>query len=73
MRFARPTTLTTLTLGLLAAPFAASAQGTGNMPRIGYLEIAPAEGPIAKAMIDAFRQGLRTTRDGWSTRSATTP
>jgi putative ABC transport system substrate-binding protein len=48
-----------LTLAVLAAPLAAEAQQAGNVPRIGYLEIAPAEGPIAQAMIDAFRQGLR--------------
>jgi ABC-type uncharacterized transport system substrate-binding protein len=46
-------------VSLLAAPLAAKAQQPGNVPRIGYLEIASAELPIAQAMIDAFRQGLR--------------
>ena len=44
---------------LLAAPLAAEGQPAGNVPRIGYLEIAPAEGPIAQAMVDAFRRGMR--------------
>ncbi len=46
-------------LAVLAAPFFAEAQQARNVPRIGYLEIAPAEIPIAQAMIDAFRQGMR--------------
>ena len=48
-----------LTVAALAAPLAAEAQQAGNVPRIGYLEIASAELPIAQAMIEAFRQGLR--------------
>ena len=48
-----------LALALLAAPLAAQGQPVGNVPRIGYLEIAPAEGPIAQAMVDAFRRGMR--------------
>jgi len=51
--------LGTLTGGLLGTSLAAEAQLAGNVPRIGYLEIAPAELPIAQAMIEAFRQGLR--------------
>jgi ABC-type uncharacterized transport system substrate-binding protein len=45
-------------VGLLAAPLGA-AQQPGNVSRIGYLEIAPADTPIAHAMVDAFRQGMR--------------
>ena len=50
--------LGTLTGGLLFAPFTAEAQQSGKVPRIGYLEIASAELPIAQAMVEAFRQGL---------------
>jgi ABC-type uncharacterized transport system substrate-binding protein len=59
MRLAQFLTLATLALALLAAPLAAEAQQPGNVPRIGYLEIAPADTPIAHAMVDAFRQGMR--------------
>jgi len=48
-----------LTGGFLAAPLAAEGQQSGKVPRIGYLEIASAELPIAQAMVEAFRQGLR--------------
>jgi putative tryptophan/tyrosine transport system substrate-binding protein len=44
---------------LLAAPLAVEAQPAGKVPRIGYLEAASVELPIAQAMLDAFRQGLR--------------
>src|SRR6266851_5926495 len=44
---------------LLAAPLPAEAQPAGKVPRIGYLEFAAAELPVAQAMLDAFRQGLR--------------
>ena len=43
-----------LTVAALAAPLAAEAQQAGNVPRIGYLEIASAELPIAQAMIEAI-------------------
>ena len=58
MRLARLAAPAILALALLAAPLVVEAQRPGNVPRIGYLEIAPAEGP-SPAMIDAFRQGLR--------------
>jgi putative ABC transport system substrate-binding protein len=48
-----------IALALLTAPLAADAQQAGNVPRIGYLEFVSAELPIAQAMIDAFRQGMR--------------
>ena len=43
---------------LLAAPLAAQAQSPTNVPRIGYLETAPADSPIGRAMVAAFRQGM---------------
>jgi len=55
----RRTFMTLISGGLFAAPFAAGAQPAGKIPRIGYLEIASAEAPVAQAMLDAFRQGLR--------------
>jgi putative ABC transport system substrate-binding protein len=59
MRLGRFTVPVILALALIAVPLAAEAQQVGKVPRIGYLEIASAELPIAQAMIDAFRQGLR--------------
>src|SRR5713101_5160816 len=44
---------------LLAAPLTADAQPPTKVPRIGYLETASTELPVAQAMLDAFRQGLR--------------
>ena len=55
----RVSMVATLALVLLAAPLAAEAQQAGTVPRIGYLEIASAELPVAQAMVDAFRQGMR--------------
>jgi putative ABC transport system substrate-binding protein len=46
-------------VGAVVAPLAAEAQPLTKVPRIGYLEIASAELPVAQAMVDAFRQGLR--------------
>jgi putative ABC transport system substrate-binding protein len=43
--------------GLLAAPFAAKAQQTGKVYRIGYL--GPGSGSTLPAALDAFRQQLR--------------
>ena len=45
--------------GLLAAPLAAEAQQTDKLPRIGLLLTPSPEHPIAQAVLDAFRLGLR--------------
>jgi len=49
--------------GLLAAPFAASAQQTSQMRRIGVLMGLAESDPQAQARVDAFRKGLQTL--GW--------
>ncbi len=53
--------LTTLGLGLLAAPFAAGAQQAGKVHRIGYL--SGSSSTAQRDLIEAFRQGLREL--GW--------
>jgi putative ABC transport system substrate-binding protein len=50
-----------ITLGLLTAPFAAEAQETGKVPRIGFLVLTSPS--TASRLLDAFRQGLREV--GW--------
>jgi putative ABC transport system substrate-binding protein len=47
-----------LALGILAAPLA-DAQQAGKVPRIGMLVGSSPESPTARAVLDAFRQGLR--------------
>ena len=47
--------ITTLALGLLAAPLAADAQQGGKMPRIGVLQFGTHPDPYS----EAFAQGLR--------------
>jgi putative ABC transport system substrate-binding protein len=49
----------TLLGGAAAWPLAARAQQGGKVPRIGYLVTGSLESPEARAMVDAFRQGLR--------------
>jgi putative ABC transport system substrate-binding protein len=44
---------------LLAAPFAAEAQQAGKVARIGFLVTGSLESREARAILDAFRQGLR--------------
>src|SRR5262249_57405069 len=44
--------------GAAAWPLAARAQQGAKVPRIGYLLTGPLESPEARAMLDAFRQGL---------------
>ena len=44
---------------VLATPLAAKAQPSTKVARIGYLEFAPADLPVAQVMLDAFRQGMR--------------
>jgi putative ABC transport system substrate-binding protein len=51
----RRTFLSTVTLGLLAAPLAAEAQQAGKVWRVGYLSLA--SGPSPRS--EAFQQGLR--------------
>ena len=53
--------MVTLTLSLLAAPLAATAQPAGKMPRIGVLAsgIPPGQPGVAGRGPDRFRQGLR--------------
>jgi len=46
---------------LLAAPLAAEAQQPTKVPRIGYLETASAEPPVAQAMLGS----ISTTDDYW--------
>ncbi len=48
--------ISTLALGLLAAPLPAEAQQAGKVPRIGYLAAAPLS--AIPYRIEAFRQGL---------------
>ena len=53
--------ISSVTLGLLAAPLAAEAQQVGKVPRIGFLSLtSPSDRP---PLLDAFRQGLREL--GW--------
>src|SRR5262245_32030451 len=47
------------TLGLLAAPLAAEAQQAARVARLGYLGAGSLELPQTRAVLDAFRQGLR--------------
>ena len=47
------------TLGLLAAPLPAGAQQPAKVARIGYLATGSLESPETRAILDAFRQGLR--------------
>jgi len=49
----------TLAGSLLAAPLAAAAQQPNKVPRVGLLLTPSPEHPIAQAVLDAFRQGLR--------------
>src|SRR5882724_13635354 len=49
--------IVTLTLSLLAVPFAAVAQPTGKVPKIGFLNLSPA--PAVARPFEAFMQGLR--------------
>ena len=51
--------IVTLTLSLLAAPLATTAQPAGKMPRIGVLGPGPAPGEPHESHLEAFRQGLR--------------
>src|SRR5712691_3278228 len=48
--------IVTLTLSLLAAPLAATAQSRATIPRVGVLE---PESPQRSSCIAAFQQGLR--------------
>jgi putative ABC transport system substrate-binding protein len=45
-------------LCLLVAPLVVEGQPPTKVPRIGYLETAPAEFPVARALLAAFRQGM---------------
>jgi putative ABC transport system substrate-binding protein len=45
--------------GLLAAPLAAQAQQAKKIPRIGILLTVSPELPLSRALLDAFRRGLR--------------
>jgi putative ABC transport system substrate-binding protein len=51
--------IVTITLSLLTAPLAAHAQQRAKVARIGYLVIGALESPETRALLDAFRQGLR--------------
>jgi ABC-type uncharacterized transport system substrate-binding protein len=57
MRLARLTT-SVLALALLAAPLAAKAQRSGQVPRIGYIGNGNPTTPASR-QLEAFRQGLR--------------
>ncbi len=49
--------IVTLTLSLLAVPFAAVAQPEGKVPKIGFLNLSSA--PAIARPFEAFMQGLR--------------
>jgi len=53
----RRTFISSITLGLLAAPLAAEAQEAGKVYRIGVLDPTPVALNVAN--LDAFRQGMR--------------
>jgi putative ABC transport system substrate-binding protein len=44
---------------MLGAPLAAGAQHPAKVPRVGMILTPSPEHPIAQAVLDAFRQGLR--------------
>lgn len=46
-------------LGFVAMPFAVRAQQPPRIAHIGYLVTASLESPEARALLDAFLQGLR--------------
>lgn len=54
----RRTFISTVTLGLLAAPLAAVAQPARKVVRIGFLSPASSSDPRMLGLLDAFRQGL---------------
>ncbi|KRT72308.1 MAG: hypothetical protein XU13_C0026G0005 [Candidatus Rokubacteria bacterium CSP1-6] len=58
MRLRRIRLLLALVLGIVVAPLVADAQPAGKVPRIGLLGVSP-ESPTGRAVLDAFRQGLR--------------
>ncbi len=51
--------LVVLALGLILAPLAAETQQPPKVARIGYLLTGSLESPETRALLDAFRQGLR--------------
>src|SRR5262245_37662115 len=51
--------IVTLTLSLLTAPLTAYVQPLAKVARIGYLVFGALEAPETRALLDAFRQGLR--------------
>lgn len=55
----RRTFLATTSAILLAAPLTAEAQQAGKVPRIGLLVLSSVESPEGRAVVGAFRQGLR--------------
>jgi len=55
--------VSTMDLGLLAAPLVADAQQPGKVTRIGVLANAPPTTPEVSRNWEAFRQGLR--EQGW--------
>ena len=57
MRLDAVAIITTLALGLLAAPLAADAQQPARIPRIGYLGTSSPS--LEPHYVEAFRQGLR--------------
>jgi putative ABC transport system substrate-binding protein len=59
MRSSAAGCIVTITLSLLMAPLAAQAQPLAKVARIGYLVIGSLEAPETRALLDAFRQGLR--------------
>jgi putative ABC transport system substrate-binding protein len=48
-----------LVLGVLTEALAGQAQPAGKVPRIDVLLTVPPELPLSRALLDAFRQGLR--------------
>jgi putative ABC transport system substrate-binding protein len=57
MTASRPALKVALTVALVAAPLASSAQQAGRVPRIGVLWGIPAS--VAAPLMEALRQGLR--------------
>jgi putative ABC transport system substrate-binding protein len=59
MKFCRIVLLVALALGVLLTPLVADAQQAKKVNRIGILLTAAPELPLTRALLDAFKNGLR--------------